>query len=283
MKISCNVIRDLLPMYTEDMVSNDTKLLVEKHLSECEDCRNTCHEMQKKVELPKFTDISSLKALSMKLTRGKIIAAAVAIVVIAGLLGGMWFVGTSDCIVRVSFTGWNNMFHVPYEYYAIHGTEVVRIPGLFMQLACPNAVSNSHYDETDAASRWLTELLYTEDPAVYDTFTGAASPWTSSEYGENYRVYYNSWNGNGIAPGEDAIELMRRAAHTFHNGDPDVFSMISSLEGYRTLTWFVVNQCGDMTLLEHEGESLYLSMGDGTFQLLMECPDYGDFDYFYFP
>ena len=38
MKISCNIIRDLLPLYAEDLASEDTRLLVEEHLCDCETC-----------------------------------------------------------------------------------------------------------------------------------------------------------------------------------------------------------------------------------------------------
>ena len=32
MKISCDVIRDLLPLYVEDMLSNDSKNIVDEHI-----------------------------------------------------------------------------------------------------------------------------------------------------------------------------------------------------------------------------------------------------------
>ena len=36
MKISCNIIEDLLPLYVDDMVSEDSRQLVEEHLKESE-------------------------------------------------------------------------------------------------------------------------------------------------------------------------------------------------------------------------------------------------------
>ena len=33
-KINCNVIQDILPLYIEDAVSEDTKELVEEHLQD---------------------------------------------------------------------------------------------------------------------------------------------------------------------------------------------------------------------------------------------------------
>lgn len=34
MKITCNIIEDLLPLYVDDMVSEDSRKLVEEHLKE---------------------------------------------------------------------------------------------------------------------------------------------------------------------------------------------------------------------------------------------------------
>ena len=44
-KINCNVIQDILPLYIDDVVSDDTKELVEEHLKECPACRKMQEEM----------------------------------------------------------------------------------------------------------------------------------------------------------------------------------------------------------------------------------------------
>ena len=36
----CAIVKDILPLYIEDMVSEETKLFINEHLKECEDCRN---------------------------------------------------------------------------------------------------------------------------------------------------------------------------------------------------------------------------------------------------
>lgn len=45
-RIDCEVIRDLLPLYVEDMASEASRRLVEDHLEECEDCRRELEEMR---------------------------------------------------------------------------------------------------------------------------------------------------------------------------------------------------------------------------------------------
>lgn len=39
MKITCNVIEDLLPLYVEGLTSDDTNFLIEEHLKTCTDCK----------------------------------------------------------------------------------------------------------------------------------------------------------------------------------------------------------------------------------------------------
>ena len=45
MKLSCAVTRDLLPLYAENMVEQETKVLIEEHLNECDDCKKKLSEM----------------------------------------------------------------------------------------------------------------------------------------------------------------------------------------------------------------------------------------------
>ena len=46
MKLDCEVIRDLLPLYAEHMASPASTALVEEHLQECEACRAELEQMQ---------------------------------------------------------------------------------------------------------------------------------------------------------------------------------------------------------------------------------------------
>ena len=38
-EISCYIVSDLLPLYQEDILSEETKKDIEKHLNECKECR----------------------------------------------------------------------------------------------------------------------------------------------------------------------------------------------------------------------------------------------------
>lgn len=54
--INCNVIQDILPLYVDDVVCQDTRCVVDAHLQSCEKCRNEAAVMRSKVVVPVDTD-----------------------------------------------------------------------------------------------------------------------------------------------------------------------------------------------------------------------------------
>jgi len=55
-KVSCNIIKDLLPSYLDGICSEDTKQFVEVHIKECETCRTLANMMQKTQLVSEKTD-----------------------------------------------------------------------------------------------------------------------------------------------------------------------------------------------------------------------------------
>ena len=55
-KISCNIIKDLLPSYMENICSEDTKEFVNQHLKECKDCSALVKIMQETELVSNQTD-----------------------------------------------------------------------------------------------------------------------------------------------------------------------------------------------------------------------------------
>lgn len=46
MKTDCDIIKDLLPLYTEGLASEKSRIAVEEHLEDCEECRAIYREMR---------------------------------------------------------------------------------------------------------------------------------------------------------------------------------------------------------------------------------------------
>ncbi len=49
MKLSCEVIGDLLPLYHDDICSNESKVMVEEHLAGCEGCKAELEAMNQAI------------------------------------------------------------------------------------------------------------------------------------------------------------------------------------------------------------------------------------------
>lgn len=61
-KIACDVIKDLLPLYVDDVCSEKTKDLIEEHLAGCEECQKYYEALQENT--PEITESSSYDSWS---------------------------------------------------------------------------------------------------------------------------------------------------------------------------------------------------------------------------
>ena len=92
MTYPCGIIRDLLPLYIDDVCNEDSRDAVEKHLAECEKCRNDYEAMKNTgdfVERKKesFKDMkmeTSLKNVKTRINKKirNIILGAIAVVIV---------------------------------------------------------------------------------------------------------------------------------------------------------------------------------------------------------
>ena len=63
MSHTCNIIRDILPLYAEDMVSTDTREFVSEHLEHCEACRAELAHMRKPADFIPDAAVVPLKRI----------------------------------------------------------------------------------------------------------------------------------------------------------------------------------------------------------------------------
>lgn len=81
MNVSCHVIRDLIPLYVEDMLSEDSVQLVETHLEHCEDCRKVLEELNKPYPTPEDHNVMPLMKMKAVLRKKKNIAVGLTLVI----------------------------------------------------------------------------------------------------------------------------------------------------------------------------------------------------------
>jgi len=82
MKIPCSVVRDLLPLYAEDMIEEETRTLVDEHLEDCSDCSQKLEEIKAAAAVPaENTAVDTAKpllALKKMINKRRWITAAIA-------------------------------------------------------------------------------------------------------------------------------------------------------------------------------------------------------------
>ncbi len=69
MKYSCNVIKDLIPLYYDSACSQESKEIVEQHIEECQECRNYLEDLKKSSDVEKVfynKELEVQKAKSFK-------------------------------------------------------------------------------------------------------------------------------------------------------------------------------------------------------------------------
>ena len=81
----CGIVKDLLPLYAEDMASEESAAFVKNHLETCEDCRKAYEEMKAPVEADPAAPLKTVKKTVKK--RGLLIAGLIACLVAALILG----------------------------------------------------------------------------------------------------------------------------------------------------------------------------------------------------
>lgn len=85
MKMSCDIIRDLLPLYAEDMVSQASRDMVDEHLCECDECVKVLGQIKKHTRIPAEVSTDALHQLKHRIVWRRILTAAAAVMTLITL------------------------------------------------------------------------------------------------------------------------------------------------------------------------------------------------------
>lgn len=97
-KTTCEIINDLLPLYADNVCSEDSKTAVANHISACEKCREQLEKMTRHLDVDPENDIAVIKRIKRRIIIEKIIvttAVSIFTVIALALLGMLVF--TTDC------------------------------------------------------------------------------------------------------------------------------------------------------------------------------------------
>ena len=94
MKLECDVIRDLLPLYAEKLASPASSALVEQHLAACPACRAELEQMEKPVSVqPEPQPDAPLRSIRKTMHKKSIRIAAAAVLAVLCAFGLAFWMG----------------------------------------------------------------------------------------------------------------------------------------------------------------------------------------------
>lgn len=92
-KTDCSVVKDLLPLYIDDVCSAESKELVEEHLKQCKECTAEKAKMTGEIDLPKDTGLKALMniqiTMSKRVKRRFVVLVAILLSVLITMVAGI--------------------------------------------------------------------------------------------------------------------------------------------------------------------------------------------------
>lgn len=99
MKVPCELIQDLFPSYIEGLTSDVTNTIVEEHVEECENCKNTLEMMKEPAVSPvgaadqkEIDFLKKTRKRNRRIAAGSILTAAAAVAIF--LIAKLFFIGS---------------------------------------------------------------------------------------------------------------------------------------------------------------------------------------------
>ena len=141
MKIQCEVIRDILPLYAEDMVSQPTREMVEQHLGDCADCTWVLGQLRRDRPIEESSALNGLSLVKKSIRKIRGLTAAAAVLFLLSF--GLWLYGFMNVPVYLSqeeavkdvYTADNGVLVIDYYDY-VRGSCGVAQPGYTMAHIC---------------------------------------------------------------------------------------------------------------------------------------------------
>ena len=92
MKYECDIVKDLMPLYIDDVLSENSKIFVKDHIDSCETCRKYYEKLSSEVKIPvsresRNNELKPMEYLKASLSR-KIIKRVVSVVLVIGFFVG---------------------------------------------------------------------------------------------------------------------------------------------------------------------------------------------------
>lgn len=153
--IKCEVIKDLLPLYVDDVLSKESRKLVEEHITTCTDCKACCEKL-KATDVPMVTkdtvdEKKVIQNIRKSINKKRIIAIVLtAILLIALALGLGYGLFGKQSYLPYEETGLyveDGKLHTKEPYYCYYAFESPEEGTLFIYMTTTVYESNGNRDK----------------------------------------------------------------------------------------------------------------------------------------
>lgn len=167
--MKCTIIDDLLPLYAEDMVSADSRAMIEEHIAACPECAAKLKKLKERAEIPVDRDAAPIaragRAVRRKRAASVVLAAALILAAAATVIAWMTvpryipyedvevYAEDTGSGVKVSFVG--GMIGVETLYYDLDSGDG--------RVGCYSAYGTLWDEWTGRLSESMTYCLLSQD------------------------------------------------------------------------------------------------------------------------
>ncbi|MCD7773512.1 MAG: zf-HC2 domain-containing protein [Ruminococcus sp.] len=190
--LDCEVVRDLLPLYYDNVVSEKTATLIEEHIQECDECMR---ELESLKQAPKIEETQESKAkvdfkkVLKKLRRkGVVIGAVVVACVVAIFFAGKYLL-TEAPIKEVSKDEFEAVHVYKFDYDRTDGS------GYFFLLHYPISIMSGQTSFTHEVNGDTLEIEFKK--ALFTTWSDDNTNYTYEIYTIDSDEDYSSITING--------------------------------------------------------------------------------------
>lgn len=225
------------------------------------------------------------KINKVKINRDTIIYLPIAIVII--LIGILFFVKinteieaiNADYIIRISYTGLENLFHDKYEYYAISNNKATNISSYIKEHSDYDIESYDKYKDTDT-NYWFIRAI-SQGPELDRIYSNIELNSRDVVYdidGCTFKVVCSTLTRNTRKMSDTEENIFKPIIKSNMDQITDNQFEIAGIESFE-----VVNKEGtDTYIICDSTDTLYSITNNGELKIeIMRVPENGDFDYIY--
>ena len=85
MSKNCGIIKDLLPLYADDVCTEESRRMVTEHIAECSECRAELEKMGRNISVASETDIKVMKRIKKRMRIEKITVGVISLLAVLGI------------------------------------------------------------------------------------------------------------------------------------------------------------------------------------------------------